>query len=650
MRNYLFAILFMHILHSCVTPILIKDGDTAFQYKRYNDAIQFYIKEIDAETDEIINANKYYYLAESYHQVKNIKEAANAYRKAYELGFDPIALWKAATALQQEEQYEDAIALYRQYGQQVINEKQKAQAAIYSCHNAIEWMNDTLLFDLVNLECNTPFDEFATARYNDYLYFTTNRNTNMGTEKYHWNDKKFYDILSYHLMDNQIIDTFNNTIYNDGPMTMTADGRTIIYTQCGRPGTQDDYCRLYMITKKPSGNWTTPEYLQLFEEDTINITQPFITANGDKLFFVCDEFGIGGSDIFTSNYTSEGWSEPVNLGSSINTEGNEMFPTYYDNTLYFSSDTWQGMGGLDIFKATAKEKKFKIENLKYPINSSGDDFALLPYPLSLQDKKDSIILIAHFNSNRKNGKGDDDIYFIKQKIPPPPPKPAIQYELHLSVMEKLYNVNNNPSSGIKDSIPLTISTIQLIDQKDSLFTIFSTNELGDLITSLDSNRYYQIIVNAPEFFTQTLTFDTYNQVAQSKNNKIILSYKVVLEKIFKNQEIILEDIFYDLNKTNIREDAKPVLDKLVLLLNQNPSIHIELGSHTDCRSSSDYNQSLSQGRAQSVVEYLVRNGIDPSRLTAKGYGESNPVELCTNCSQCTEEQHQRNRRTTFKVL
>jgi outer membrane protein OmpA-like peptidoglycan-associated protein len=306
------------------------------------------------------------------------------------------------------------------------------------------------------------------------------------------------------------------------------------------------------------------------------------------------------------------------------------------------------MGGLDIFQTRKNGNRWSNPvNLKYPINSSGDDFGLI-YENINDTEKDSIRSKGYLTSSRPGGLGSDDIYRFIQ--------PRLQIcILSLTIQEKVLERENDPNSKVIGTRPLASADISMQ----------STEATGNQITytypkmKSDSNGLIKLIVPC----NTTLRINASKQDYFSKTDLITIkrpegfeadtsfsSTKITLDKIYRNVQITLSNIYYDLNKWNIRPDAAKVLDTLVILMKENPDLRIELGSHTDSRSDDKYNLTLSQKRAQSAVDYIASKGIDKNRLLPKGYGETMLVNHCSNGISCTEEQHQQNRRTTFKVL
>ncbi|NND35009.1 MAG: OmpA family protein [Saprospiraceae bacterium] len=286
-----------------------------------------------------------------------------------------------------------------------------------------------------------------------------------------------------------------------------------------------------------------------------------------------------------------------------------------------------------------------------PINSGADDFAFVVDPYF--NTTDSIVELGYFSSNRKGGKGADDIYqYEKRKYyeKRPEPEEVFEYEivLDLRVFQKKYEDDQDPNSKVLMRVPLSDAKITITENGIG-FEETNSNQYGMLTLNLNPEKEYEFFVSHEGFFNNDLIFSTRDLVIDSTKRIQKYEEKILLDKIFYDLEIVLENIYYDLDESYIREDAKPTLDTLADLLLINPQINVQLSSHTDCRAGDEYNLRLSQARAQSAVDYLITKGISEERLVAKGYGETAFAVDCV-CEQCTEEQHQANRRTTFKVV
>ena len=343
------------------------------------------------------------------------------------------------------------------------------------------------------------------------------------------------------------------------------------------------------------------------------------------------------------------FGRPINLGSTINTRGNEIFPyVSEEGKLYFSSDGHPSLGGLDIFVASRSGDEIQIEHLGVPINSVGDDFGLF-----LSD-----VTQGYFSSNRVGGKGDDDIYYFESTgsedrwwstettlIESTEPAKVALYHLRTQVL----NSRNKPIANAKVGVKRNgeIQPVMFTDAKGYLDTI-------------DLNPADQISFNASKekFLTKRSEFlmdgrEIPKQLLKKELTDTTFEHKIILGLAEVGEELgalfDVNPIYYDLDKSNIRPDAAVELDKIVQVLKDNPSISIELGSHTDARASASYNLKLSQRRAESAVKYIIEHGIEAARIKAKGYGETQLINGCSDGVDCSEEAHQENRRTEFKI-
>ncbi|MES2618024.1 MAG: OmpA family protein [Bacteroidota bacterium] len=553
----------------------------------------------------------------------------------------------------------EARVYFKKYLEEVPNDERvlKKIAAIDSAEN---WRKDSPKnrFKVSNVKTlNTKASEYCpmiASKKDDKLFFTTDREGGMAKKKI-----DPYIGFSYHDMwvatgkkvkksaknPNPPI-TFEkpaivlgtvNTKFNDGTCCFDRKFQIIYYTQCNGGDGKSKTCKL-MQGKFNGTEWTDEQMLSFCINDTFNYGHPTLSDDGKRLYFSSDRpDGLGGYDIWvcTYNQRAKDWSDPVNLGETINTDQNEMYPYWnsHDASLYFSSTGHLGMGGLDIFRSEGGGTEWsEPENLRAPLNSGGDDFGVT-FDINKPDH-------GYFSSNRCDSKGSDDIYEFR--VDP------LCIELEGYVYECI--PNSNPQQ-FNNSKPLANSTITITNDKDSVKMILKTDANGYYRTvCLKEKTNYEILCQNLELYY----FDA--EIKQKTTRGIKIS--TVLRQDFCLQSQIIEQvvpIYYDLDKANIRPDAAKVLDETILpLLKKYPKLRMELGSHTDCRSSYAYNEDLSQRRADSAVAYLVRNGIDARRLVAKGYGESQLVNDC-KCEgaikvPCTEDLHQQNRRTTIKTL
>jgi outer membrane protein OmpA-like peptidoglycan-associated protein len=334
------------------------------------------------------------------------------------------------------------------------------------------------------------------------------------------------------------------------------------------------------------------------------------------MFFISDmPGGIGGTDVWCVIKQGDSWSKPINLGASINTTGNEMFPYYHnDGSLYFSSDGHGSMGGLDVFiTSLVKGKWLRPENLNYPLNSSKDDFGFV---LSENDS-------TGFVTSARAAGTDEMFEFVK--------RPPTFYVFGLVTSIK----TGKPLAGVK---------VVLSDISGKTIKEMATSYKGDYRFKLPLNTEFKIHVSKAGFFA---TSSRFSNIGKKFSEEFEVNLK--LDELIIEKPIFIANIYYDYDKWFIRKDAKPSLNNLVKVMEDNPKIVIELSSHTDSRASGRYNLVLSDKRAHAAVEYIISKGINRNRITAKGYGETMLLNKCKNNIECTEEEHQENRRTEFKV-
>jgi peptidoglycan-associated lipoprotein len=430
-----------------------------------------------------------------------------------------------------------------------------------------------------------------------------------------------------------------NSEFEDGTPNMTSDFSTLYFTRCKKGKNQSLGCQIYRSSSN-GGDWSDPVVEFDSFGDSITTAHPAISPDGLTLYFVSDmPGGLGEKDIWKVTRGSEEspWEDPVNLGEQINTPGNELYPyVHRDGTLYFSSDSRVGLGGLDIYKAILDETgSWRLENMKPPINSPEDDFGIV---------FEAEVERGFFSSSRK-GRGNDEIFSFV--LPP----------LEFSV-----------TGVVKDERTdqvLTGSTVKSVGS-DGITVETNTGDEGSFRFMLKPGTDYVFIASHPGYLNGKEREST-RGLDQSKE------FEVTIYLASTNQVIELPNIFYDFAKWDLRPESMVSLDNLVETLNDNPNVTIELMSHTDSRDTPAFNIDLSQKRAQSVVDYLISKGISPDRLQARGYGESQPkvvdekviarydflevgdvlTESFINqlgSPELQEKAHQVNRRTEFRVL
>lgn len=635
-RYILFLSIFL-CLTSCSLTKKIKDGTTAFDRKQYSVAIELFQDEYRSASSDTERAKIAYKTAESYANIGRNQEALDWYRRASTNGYDKIALVREAFTLKKLEKYQEAQKLFKRLDSE-LNTSYNFKREVAICRLADTWLAkiDEASYKVEPVPFNTIDDEYAPILLkNRLLFYTSDKKHEDNQGIYKWTGRDFSDIYMYNIDSKQEtkLDPRINTTHNEGTATFLNDGDQMIFTRCLIDSEdQDDYCQL-MISDLVNGEWKEPEYLPFVAEDA-NYGHPFWIQKDSILFFSSKQNGgYGGFDIYFTQLDSMAtWSRPVALSSKINTIGDEKFPSFYNDTLYFASDGLAGMGGLDIFYTFLDKNGNWVTpyNMKAPINSGSDDFGITLFTDSR--RKD----IGFFTSARN---GSDDIFAIKKNHIPKETENNEPKEENLFVAVSVLTKDSNGAVLPTSTADISINS-QMTNQK--------LNEQGFLIQEVDAGNY-KINVKKSGFYAQSKELIcTQADIPMDQTN---YTYQItfVLEPIIANKEIVLENIFYDFGEFAIRDDAKPSLNELAELLLTNPEISIELSSHTDCRGNDPFNLKLSQQRAQAAVDYLVQRGINASRMIAKGYGETDPTVTCA-CDDCTEEQHQLNRRTSFKVI
>ncbi len=672
------SLIILILIHftSCRSWFEVVSAEQAFEQKEYTTASELYIKEFEGEKDNLLKGILAERIGDCFRLSNKTALAERWYEKALPFSTNSEVLYKYGLMLKSNEKYQEAKGVFKDYAFNNPIERAKAKKQMHSCDLALEWQEENENIEVINLQdINSTASDYAPVWVDGkQLIFTSSRQESKGDKVYGWTGEKHSDIFISDFLENKrlaapipLSDTLN-TPFNEGTATFAPDYKTMYFTRCGSDALINDFCNIFVSTKNESGNWSAPQILLLFEEDSINMGQPFLTPDGETLYFSADaNDSYGDKDLYVTSKLGDGWTIPKNLGPEINTTGYEGFPYIHpDGRLYFASDGHSGMGGLDIFVSERNGKRWSNpENLRHPINSAADDFAIVYQNYIQPDEMERVETKGYFSSTRKGGKGNDDVYQFVVGIPQTPeivetePTPEEEktkksnetiYMLEAKISTKQLEFEDDPNSKVIGQIPATDAIVEILglDLESTLSERQITDKKGVIIQVLDPTSEYKVSASLNGYFTQSLTFTTGNK-APNKDT-IWVKKELVLEKIYKQQEIVLDNIYYDLDKADIREDAKPTLDKLAESLRDNPEIQLELGSHTDARGSTRYNQNLSQERAESVVNYLVSKKISLRRLIAKGYGEAELVNDCYDGVDCTEEQHQENRRTTFKVI
>ncbi|THH41675.1 OmpA family protein [Neolewinella litorea] len=643
----------------CTYTAKITDGTTAVERKQYDVAVPMLEREFKRAKSRGEQGRIAMNLAISYRETGRDAQAVEWFQMAYDNGVGPDALREKASALKRLERYEEAIQTYTDLGFEIGSRyefrKDIAGAELAMRLKAEREAQEVPEYEVSPVAFNSPGADYAAVSLDDGLVFTSDRSAATGDDTYKWTGRSFSDLFAAPDPTSSAVTPFNpsvNTEFNEGTPSFSPDGNTMYFTRCSPPAKRSDaYCGIYR-SERVGGGWSSAEKLPFVTPDA-NYMHPAVTADGNRLIFSANlNEGWGGYDLYAVDRLPDGkWGTPDLMSRAINTDGNEQFPTLDGDTLYFSSDGLEGLGGLDIFRTWPLEdgRYNAPRNLKMPINSGADDFAY-----TIVERNGTGIgstTTGYFSSSRPGGAGSDDIYaYTKTVLPPPPPSPdpvVFRNVLDVTVVEKIFEEPGNPRSRVLGLRPVPNATV-IASIGDQSRTV-TTNEEGQLSLVLVDNQEYQFRAERPDYLSDEGRFSSRNLPRDPEAPEQRYELELEIEKIFRNQEIVLENIYYDFDESFIRQDAQPTLNELSQVLTRNPDIRIELGSHTDCRGRDAYNETLSQARAQAAVDYLISKGISADRLAARGYGESQPIAECI-CERCTEDQHQLNRRTTFRIL
>ncbi|WP_445438754.1 OmpA family protein [Dyadobacter fanqingshengii] len=640
-----------------------KDGQKKFENGEYDLAIKAFEKAAAANIEPVQTD---YLIAESYRLSNRFKEAIPFYKKAIDAGINkPDAKFQYAYALKTAGQYDEASAQFASYAKDTVGVQGLQDRALREVE--ILKIADRLRTTKMEVEAkviplNTAGSEFSPTILGNELVFSSSKKDKI----YKNNGQAMLGLYKVNiaedagatqgtpvLLSNEILEPDAN----EATPAFSPDGKTLVFAR-GNTGKKNGTLDVDLyLSRNVNGQWTVPAPLPI--NDSIAWDgSPAFSRDGKTLYFASNRAGgAGGIDLYRTNMDASGrFSKPVNMGKDINTAGDDMFPYVAEGgKLYFASDGHPGLGKLDLFSATRTQGVISIENLGLPFNSPQDDFGLVFY----QDLNKGF-----FSSNREGGKGDDDIYYFsgpeeedsttvaKNNDPNDPLNPNNpKYINGKPKVVRYFLAGNVIANGTTTPIDSAVVRI-LPDTSDVEIAQLPSNSEGKFGKQpVEEGKSYSLLVQRkgyisrrepfsmdgrsipPIFLTKELTDTTFNVT-------------IKLDKLELNKTFVLENIYYDLNKYNIRPDAAIELDKLVQILKDNPTMKIELSSHTDARATDAYNMTLSQNRAESAVTYLNTKGIDADRMVAKGYGER---ELIIPNAK-TEEEHQRNRRTEFTIL
>ena len=639
-----------------------KNADLAFGRKQYTEAVDRYKKAYRKTRRNKDERNRItFQMAECYRLIGLTKRAEPYYKRVMKTDFvnnNPEVYLYAAETYKMNEKYKEAIECYETYIEKVPDDP-RGPLGLESTSLIKEWLENPSKYELtplkkVNSTKDSDFSACWTSNNYNEIIFTSTRDASTGKEKDGITGQSFADFFTSK-QDRKgewstpvLADESENVNTNasEGTPFMNSKYTKMYFTRCQNGAHRKNGCQI-MVASKSGGTFSNAKPVEIAGVDTLDIVgHPTLSADELIIYFAAERTGgFGGKDIWVAirDNTSEPFKRPFNLGEKVNTAGDEMFPFLrYDTTLYFSSNGHGGMGGLDVF-VTSMDTSGQWgtpRNLKSPINSIGDDFAIMFHPTEER---------GFVSSNRGNSRALDNIYYFEE--------PPVLFTF---------------SGTVKDSKTkqfVSNAAVRLVGT-DGSNMMTRTNDKGYFNFSdsqINKNTTYDITVDKDNYFT-----------FNAQETTIGLEFSKDFEKEYfiepiPQEPIMLPDILYDLGKWDLKPQFEDSLQGLIETLQVNPTITIELASHTDARDTEERNDILSQKRAQSVVDYLIIRGIDPMRLTAKGYGERVPRTLMNDktvngytfkagsvltedfinklpSTEIKEAAHQMNRRTEFRIL
>ncbi len=642
------TILLQGIAHG--QPQKMKKADDASLYFQYARAVPLLEKVI--AKDNKYKSRAQVLLARCHMHMNNMEKAGEVYAQVIgSPGIDPVNHYYYGQVLRTLGNYEMASKQFMIYDSLAPENIRGKLFAAY-CDSMAVWSTYPPSGDIANAEAlNSANSDFSPVFFDKGIVFTSDRVFGQRSgEVYDWTGDPYLDLYMVTFndsarrqkLDSSAIHPFSsvlNQIYHDGPASFSENGDLVYFTRTLSDKIKDlrkDKEKIYTHILKifsstwTEGNWTEPVSFYL-NNDQYSVGHPCLSPDAEQLFFVSDmPGGYGGTDLYMCSKEGEGWGAATNMGRTINTLGDEMFPYLLDSVLYFSSTGHLGYGGLDLFKSDMDSTGWgKPVNLLAPLNSSYDDFGI---SLSTDRKK------GYLSSNRPGGKGGDDIYSFTL-IEPVIPRPNILAGYVVECSSEAYLTGLVKERQTLQ--PIAGATVFALNKNTQTILIAKTDASGRYTIDVEGRTGYVVKAMKDGFLSDCFSITTANHPQSGR--------ELLLDKFEVNEVFKLENIYYDLNKWNIRPDAAAELDKLVMIMKENP-ITIELGSHTDCRASNEYNDKLSQRRAESAVKYIASKGILSDRMIAKGYGETQLVNGCRDGVKCTEAEHQQNRRTEFRIL
>lgn len=641
MKNFtLLILIILNIFSSYSQQSKINAGAKKYDNYAYVDVIKTY-ERVAAKGYK--SEDLYRKLGDSYYFNSNFEGAVKWYDELFGINTSPQAeyYYRYAQSLKATGQTAKANRILDEFNAKFKND---SRAKLYRENvNYLDKIKaNSGRYTIENAGINSKYSDYGSFIYNNKIYFASARDTgNFSQRKHKWTGEYFTNIYDADIASqsdstskvNKIRSTVNSR-FHESSVVFTKDGNTVYFTRNnfvdGKKGKDANKVTLLKIYKASleNGKWTNVTALP-FTSDNYCTAHPALSPDEKTLYFASDMPGtMGQSDIYKVNINASGvFGSPENLGKGINTEGKETFPyVTSENEIYFASDGHPGLGGLDVFVGQIETDGSinDIENVGADINSPKDDFAYIIDPVSRR---------GYFSSNKDGGLGSDDIYkFLETK--------------RLKCIQELSGVITDAATGI--ILPGT--KVTLYDGMQRIKNSAVADATGLYSFAVECGKMYYVRAEKPEYATKEVSITIPTETGKT-------DLPIALEKSIC--KVVIGDdlgkcfgikrIYFDLDKSNIRTEAALDLEKILDVLKQNPTMKLDIRSHTDSRASHQYNEALSNRRAKSTIEWLINNGVATNRLTGRGYGETQLVNLCSDGVQCSEEEHQMNRRSEFII-
>ena len=604
-----------------------KKADNLYDRLAYTDAAQAYQKVLKRGTTDVYVFER---LANCYYFINDTKKAEMYYKRvAKSKDANPEAIYNYAQTLKANGKFSDYNTWMKNFAKLSPNDT-RVKEFMKNPNYIPKIMDDMARYTATNMEdINSEYADFGGIVYGKDFYFASGRNTSRKT--YQWNEEPYLEIykatnVGGTMKNAELLNGDVNTKYHESNAVISADGKRMYFDRndyfegdYDKSASGINQINLYYAENIDGKGWSGVVSAP-FNNNEYSTGHPALSQDGNTLYFVSDmPGGKGGSDIYMVAINSDGsLGTPERLGDNINTEGKELFPYIDSNgTLYFSSNGHMGIGGLDVFYAEAQGDGFDVvNNLGKGVNSSADDFAYKYDPTSQS---------GYVSSNREGGMGSDDIYMVE----------AVEIPCEVTIAVLVINENTNAA--------VAGARVDLYDTMGNRLSTKTSNVDGMVSFKAACDQAHEVQGVLADFESNA------SKVAPANDQKVSATIALKpIEEIIVEDQIVLNPILFDLDKSNIKAQAAFELDKVVSVMNKYPEMVIAVGAHTDSRATDAYNLRLSEARAQSTVQYIISKGINAKRISGKGYGESQPKVSCGDT--CSEAEHQLNRRSEFTIV